>query len=99
MRRILLVLTVAAITASMMVFSAVPAFATDDKFELTTPTFSIERSDDKSEVTTPAVHLEVKDDKRESEGLLPSIGSFEEKEDKYESTLGECKFDEGCQVF
>ena len=79
MRRILLVLTVAAITATMMVLSAVPAFAQlgtevkDDKTETTTPVSSFEFKDDKSEIEVPLLSREVKDDKIETENRLTGV--------------------------
>ena len=109
MRRILLVLSVAAITASMMVLSAVPAFAEDDKVEL--PTGEIK--DDKSEFATPFTSGENKDDKIERETCLsgctfssPTLDQEIKFGDKSETILTfqsgasrttECKVGETCE--
>ena len=70
MRRIFLLLTVAAITAAMMVFSAVPAFAQefeakDDKLEIKADGLSFELKPDKFELKTPFFSCELKEDKSE----------------------------------
>jgi hypothetical protein len=86
MRRILVLLTVAALTAVMMTFSAVPAFAQETEFK-----------DDKTEFGDDffgvafGVGTEVKDDKVEwAPGALfcPAGGEF--KEDKAEPEGASC---------
>ncbi len=101
-KRIISVLAAMAIMATMMVFSAVPAFAQenlceiilpgseaevkDDKTECQRDEASLEHKDDKIEFTSPFLSQEGKEDKFEQKSTF--FGSCEEKEDKPE--------EEGC---
>ena len=100
MKRLLLVLSLAAMLASMMVFSAVPAFAQEDPCEV---------KDDKTECDFLTLDFERKDDKNGSsrQAGLFSFDTENKLGDKTEQTVTfptgftrttECKVGETCEV-
>ncbi len=97
MRRILLVLTVAATMATMIVFTSVPAFAQveDDKTETTTPIYTQEEKDDKVERTSTVLpfatfNFEIKYDE---DGSIDKVENpiIESGDGKFETAARECK--------